>query len=105
MNPMGSKSIQIIVLIIAAVIALIFVKLMFDMSRSMDEMTGHISAISRNVGEMQRDMHIMNESILRMEKSIQGLGRAFSQGSEQFQQMSPPGMMRQVFPEREGRAR
>ncbi|MGB5277388.1 MAG: hypothetical protein WBO73_07905 [Gammaproteobacteria bacterium] len=96
---MASKSIQAFIFICAGVIALLFVKLMFDMSRSMTEMTGYISAISQDVGEMQNDMHVMNESILRMEKSIHGLGQAFTQGTQQFQQMSPAGMMQRVMPD------
>ena len=95
---MTSKSLQALLFICAGVIALFFVKLMFDMSRSMNEMTGYVGAISQDVSEMQNSMHTMNESILRMEKSIHGLGQAFSQGSKQFQQMNPAGMMQQVLP-------
>jgi uncharacterized protein YoxC len=95
-----SKSLQVFIFISAGIIALLLVKLMFDMSRSMTEMTTHISNISHDVSEMQNDMHGMNESILRMEKSIQGLGQAFSQGTRQFQQMNPAGMMQQVMPDR-----
>jgi hypothetical protein len=68
-------------------------------------MTVYISAISQDVSEMQNDMHIMNQSILRMEKSIHGLGQAFSQGSQQFQQMNPSGMLQQVLPDRDQRSR
>jgi hypothetical protein len=41
----------------------------------------------------------MNQSVLRMEKSIAGMGQAFSQGSKQFQQMNPAGMMQQMLPD------
>jgi len=102
---MASKSLQVLLFICAGVIALLFVKLMFDMSRSMSEMTGYISAISQDVSEMQNNIQTMNESMLRMEKSIHGLGQAFSQGSKQFQQMNPAGMMQQVLPERDQRTR
>jgi len=98
---MTNKSLQALLFVCAGVIALLFVKLMFDMSRSMSEMTGHVGAISQDVSEMQNSMHTMNESILRMENSIHGLGQAFSQGSKQFQQMNPAGMMQQVLPGRE----
>ena len=54
---------------------------------------------------MQNSMHTMHESMLRMEKSIHGLGQAFSQGSKQFQQMNPAGMMQQVLPDRDQRTR
>ena len=97
---MTSKSLQASLFACVVVIALIFVKLMFDMSKSMSEMTGHVGAISQDVSEMQNSMHTMNESMLRMEKSIHGLGQAFSQGSKQLQQMNPAGMMHQVLPDR-----
>jgi len=102
---MASKSLQALLLVCAGVIALLFVKLMFDMSRSMSEMTGYVGAISQDVSEMQNSMQTMNESMLRMEKSIHGLGQAFSQGSKQFQQMNPAGMMQQVLPDRDQRTR
>jgi hypothetical protein len=47
----------------------------------------------------------MNDSLLRMEKSFHGLGQAFNQGSKQFQQMNPAGMMQQVLPDRGQRTR
>jgi len=102
---MARKSLQALLFFSAGVIALLFVKLMFDMSRSMSEMTAYISAISKDVSEMQNNMYTMNESIRSMEKSIHGLGQAFSQGSKQFQQMNPAGMMQQVLPERDQRTR
>ena len=64
----------------------------------MSEMTAYVGAISQDVSEMQNSIHTMNESIMRMEQSIHGLGQAFSQGSKQFQQMNPAGMMQQVLP-------
>lgn len=98
---MAGKSLQALLFFCAGLIALVFVKLMFDMSRSMSEMSGYVGAISEDVSEMQDSMRTMNESILRMEKSIHGLGQAFSHGSKQFQQMNPAGMMQQVLPRRE----
>ena len=71
----------------------------------MSEMTGYVGAISQDVSEMQNSMDSMNESMLRMEKSIHGLGQAFNQGSKQFQQMNPAGMMQQVLPDRDQRTR
>jgi len=97
---MTSKSLRALLFVCAGVIALLFVKMMFDMSRSMSEMTEHVGAISQDVSEMENSMHTMNESMLRMEKSIHGLGQAFSQGSKQFQQINPAGMMQQVLPDR-----
>jgi methyl-accepting chemotaxis protein len=95
---MANKSLQMLLFAGAAIIALLFVKLMFDMSRSMSEMTGYVGAMSQDVREMQKSMHTMNDSLQRMEKSIHGLGRVFNQGSEQFQQMNPSGVMQQMWP-------
>ena len=95
---MASKSLQVSLFVFAGRIALLFLKRMFDMSRSMSEMTGHVGAISQDVSEMQNSMDSMKESMLRMEQSIHGLGQTFSQGSKQFQQMNPTGMMQQVLP-------
>ena len=97
---MASKSLQALLFVCAGAIALVFVKLMFDMSRSMSEMTSYVGAMSEDVSEMQNSISVMNESMLRMEKSIFGLGQAFSQGSEQFQQMNPAGIMQQMLPGR-----
>jgi hypothetical protein len=85
---MASKSLQVSLFVCAVLIALLFLKLMFDMNSSMREMTGHVGA-----------------SMLRMEQSIHGLGQAFSQGSKQFQQMNPAGMMQQVLPGSDQRTR
>ncbi len=71
----------------------------------MSEMTEYVGAISQDVSEMQNSMHTMHESMLRMEKSIHGLGQAFSQGGKQFQQMNPAGMMQQVLPDKDQRTR
>ncbi|MBT8127494.1 MAG: hypothetical protein HKP12_12290 [Gammaproteobacteria bacterium] len=97
---MENTSLQKLIMISAGVIALFFVKLMSDMSDSMEEMTGSIRAIAQDVSEMQRDMHSMNESMQRMERSIHGFGKAFSPAGQQFQQMNPNDMMQQVWPSR-----
>jgi hypothetical protein len=102
---MTSKSLQVLLFVCTGVIVLLFVMLMFDMSRSMREMTGYVGDISEDVSEMQNSMLTMNESMLRMEKSIHGLGQTFSQGSKQFQQMNPAGMMQQVLPDRDQHTR
>jgi hypothetical protein len=96
---MTSKLLQTLLYAGAGVVALLFVKLMFDMSRSMSEMTGYVGAMSQDVREIQNSMHTMNDSMQRMEKSVHGLGQAFNQGSKQFQQMNPAGMMQQVLPD------
>ena len=54
---------------------------------------------------MQNSMRTMNDSMLRMEQSIHSLGQAFNQGSKQFQQMNPSGMMQQVLPDSGQRTR
>ena len=96
---MFSKTIQTLALLAAIVIALLFLKLIFDMNKSMSQMTDHVGSISRDVSELQADVHSMNESMQRMERSISGMGQAFSQGSQQFQQMNPAGMMQQMMPD------
>jgi hypothetical protein len=105
MQNMSSKSLQALLFICAGGILLVFVKLMFDMNRTMREMTGYVGAISQDVSEMENSMQTMNQSMLRMENSIRGLGQAFGQGSKQFQQMNPAGMMQQVLPGKEQRTR
>ena len=102
---MTSKSLQTLVFIGAAVIALIFLKLMFDINKSMTEMTSHVGAMSQDVRKMQDSIRTMNDSIVRMEESIHAMGQAFSQGTKQFQQMNPSGMMRQMLPGSEQRTR
>ena len=102
---MTSKLLQTLLYAGAGVIALLFVKLMFDMSRSMSEMTGYVGAMSQDVREIQNSMRTMNDSMTRMEKSVHGLGQAFNQGSKQFQQMNPAGMMQQVLPDSGQRTR
>ena len=101
---MSGKLIQTVLFVSAIAITLAFVKLMYDMSRSMTEMTTYISTMSQDINQMQQDMHAMNEAMLRIDNSIRGMGQAFSRGSEQLQRMSPGGMMQQVFPEREHRS-
>jgi hypothetical protein len=96
---MTSKLLQTMFYAGAGIIALLFVKLMFDMSRSMSEMTGYVGTMSQDVREIQNSIRTMNDSLLRMEKSVHGLGQAFNQGSKQFQQMNPAGMMQQVLPD------
>ena len=96
---MTSKPTQTLLILAAGVIVLLFLKLMFDMSKSMGEMTVHVGAISKDVSEMQDSVRSMNESMQRMEQSIRGLGQTFSQGSQQLQQMNPAGMMQQILPD------
>lgn len=102
---MSTKSGQVVVIIGAALAALIFVKLMYDMSTSMAEMTGHVGALSRDVAAMnasidQMALNVanMNQSIQQIEGSMRGMGRAITRGSDQFQQWNPADMMRQVIP-------
>ena len=102
---MTNKSLQTLLFFGAVVIALVFAKLMFDMSRSMSVMTAYVGAMSEDVREMQNSMRTMNDSMLRMEQSVHGLGQAFNQGSKQFQQMNPAGMMKQVLPDSGQRTR
>ncbi|MBG7602219.1 MAG: hypothetical protein IZT60_06710 [Gammaproteobacteria bacterium] len=103
---MNAKSGQVVVIIGAAVAALIFVKLMYDMSTSMTEMTGHVGTLSRDVtamnasiDQMALNVANMNQSIQQIEGSMRGMGQAITRGSDQFQQWNPADMMKQVIPD------
>ena len=106
---MNAKTGQIVIIIGAALVALVFVKLMYDMSRNMTEMNGHIGSLSRDVAAMNVSVELMannvaymSQSMLRIEVNMQEMGQAITQGSEQFQQFqqwSPAEMMRQVVPD------
>lgn len=106
---MSGTLVRAVVIAGAAVAALVFVKLMHDMSTSMKEMTGYVGSLSKdvaamnaNVNQMAVNVGYMNQSMLRIEANMDEMGRAITQGSEQFQkfqQWSPAEMMRQVVPE------
>ena len=96
---------QAIAVLGALIIAIAFGQIMYDISQAMTEMTDHVGAISRDVKDMRDSMHDINgniikmsESMDRMETSMRGMGKAFSEGSEQFQQWNPATMMKQVVP-------
>ena len=102
---MFSSRLQFGVLVAVLIVAAFFAKLMYDMTGSMREMTGHVATISEDVGEMRAsvqgmsvEMAAMRAGMERMEASMRGMGRAFEQGSEQFQQWNPGGMMKQMMP-------
>lgn len=97
---MSSKLLQTLAFLVAGIIALAFVKLMFDMNRSMAEMTGHVGSMAQEVREMRKSMQTMNDSMQRMEKSVHGMGQAFNVGSKQIQQMNPADMLQQMFQRR-----
>ncbi|MEA3303349.1 MAG: hypothetical protein U9Q75_08770 [Pseudomonadota bacterium] len=106
---MNSKTVQVMVIAGAALVALVFVKLMYDMSANMTEMTGHIGSLARDVSEMNVSVNQMaanvghmNQSMLRIEGNMQEMGLAITRGSEQFQQFqqwTPGEMMWQVVPD------
>ena len=102
---MNSKAVTAIVLLGAALAFGFMLKLMHDMSGSMNRMTGHMETLSRDVASMNHTMSEMNaatahmsESMDRMEKSVKGMGEAFGQGSKQMQQWNPGQMMQNVMP-------
>ena len=105
----NSKLVQAVVIAGGALVALVFVKLMYDMSTNMNEMTGHIGSLSRDVAAMNVSVELMatnvtymSQSMLRIEDNMQEMGQAITQGSEQFQkfqQWSPAEMMRQFVPD------
>ena len=105
---MNAKTGQVVIIVGAALVAFVFVKLMYDMSRNMTEMNGHIGSLSSDVAAMNVSVEMMatnvaymSQSMLRIEGNMQEMGQAITQGSEQFQkiqQWSPAEMMRQVVP-------
>ena len=102
----NEKSVQVIVIVAAALVALVFVKLMYDMSTAMTEMTSYVGSLSRDVtgmkagvDQMAANVADMNQSIQRIEGSMRGMGQAITRGSDQFQQWNPAEMMRQVIPD------
>lgn len=102
---MTMKLLQTALFACAAIIMLFFLKLMYEMNSSVREMSVHMGAMSSDVREMNGSMQAINDSMLRMERSIEGMGQAFGQGSEQFKQWNPAGMMQQVLPGGNQRAR
>jgi NADH:ubiquinone oxidoreductase subunit 6 (subunit J) len=106
----SAKTGQIVIIFVgAALVALVFVKLMYDMSNNMTEMNGHIGSLSRDVAAMNVSVELMatnvaymSQSMLRIEANMQEMGHAITQGSEQFQkfqQWSPSEMLRQFVPD------
>ena len=102
---MTNRPLLTVLFVGTTIVALLLVKLMFDMSRSITEMTSYMGTMSQDVREMNGSMRIMKDSLLRMEKSIDGMGQAFGQGGEQLKQWNPAGMMQQVFPGNDQRTR
>ena len=109
---MTPKTPQMIAVLGALAVGFLFVKLMYDMTGAMDEMTGHVGAISKDVAEMRASMQQMtgnmmrmSDSVERMEVSMRGMGRAFQQGSDQLQQWNPGEMMKQMVPAQQPRTR
>ena len=95
---MNSKYGQTVIILGAGIMMLVLIKLMYDMSTSMSEMTRYVGSMSGDVAEMKTSMGKMNESIQRIETSMRGMGQAITQGSEQFQQWNPVDMMQQSVP-------
>ncbi|MEN8177885.1 MAG: hypothetical protein ABFS39_04630 [Pseudomonadota bacterium] len=94
------KSGQTIMLICAGIVALVFVKLMYDMSTNMVRMTDHVGSLAKDVSAMNvsmngiaEDMAQMRESMQRMDANIQEMGNAVKQGGKVFQQWDPARMM------------
>ncbi|MEN8166136.1 MAG: hypothetical protein ABFR65_01505 [Pseudomonadota bacterium] len=85
----------------ATIIALLFVKLMYDMSTDMTRMVEHVGSLSQDVSAMRESMESMSsnmasmhESMRRIDENIQGMGNAVQQGGKAFQQWNPAEMMR-----------
>ena len=92
---------QTLVLLVAGMLALVFVKLMYDMNVSMARMTGHVGTLARDVSamrvsmeDMSAQMQQMHLSMQRMDANIQGMTGAVEQGGKMFKQWDPTQMMR-----------
>jgi methyl-accepting chemotaxis protein len=98
---MKSNIWQAFILVCAAAIALLFVKLMYDMSANMAQMTNHVGSLSRDVSAMKNsmdsmsaDMSKMSESVQRMDSNIQAMGDTFGKSTKTLQQWDPTQIMR-----------
>jgi hypothetical protein len=98
---MNAKTGQALMLLGGVLVALLFVKLMYDMSTNMAQMTGYVGSLSRDVSamkvsmdKMSGDMAKMRETMEHMDTTIQGMGSPAKQGGKLFQQWNPGEMMR-----------
>ena len=110
---MNSKTVQWLILAVAATVMILLVKLMLEMSgavvemtehvgimsRSVTELNGHVASLARDVKKMNVNVEHMNQTMQRMEGSIQGMGNAITRGSKEFQQWNPGGVMQQMMPD------
>lgn len=91
---MNSKSGSIVLLLAAGIIALVFVKLMYDMNSNMAKMTDYVGSLTKDVSTMRASMEEMNTSMKSIDKNIHAMGGAVEQGSQTFKQWNPAQMMR-----------
>ena len=98
---MKGKLGQLLILLGAGCVALVFVKLMYDMSANMARMTDYVGSLSQDVAAMRVSMERMTEdmakmgvSMQRMDANIQNMGSAVQQGGKVFQQWNPTELMR-----------
>lgn len=99
---MANKTVQTLILVGAGFIALMFVKLMYDMSRNMAKMTDYVGTLATEVSSMRDSMEVMSGDMSKMRASmesmdanIQGMGNAVRQGGKVFEQWDPTRIMRQ----------
>ncbi len=81
-------------LLAGGIIALVFMKLMYDMTTNMARMTDYVGSLSEDVSAMRTSMETMSVSMQRMDRNIQAMGGAVKKGSETFKQWDPTQMMR-----------
>ena len=81
-----------ILLVAAAGGGAFMVKLMYDMTRQMELMTGHVASLSRDVSDMSRHVGAMAGHMERMDQTIY-------KGSENIQRWNP---MQMVIPQGQG---
>ena len=98
---MMTNLVRVPVLLAAACVALVFVKLMYDMSTNMAQMTSYVGTLTQDVAAMRvsmermtEDMAKMGASMQRMDTNIQNMGSAVQQGGKLFKQWNPTEIMR-----------
>jgi hypothetical protein len=91
---------------------LVMVKLMYDMTSHMGQMTGQVSAISADLGRMRGQMETLTGDVAGMRESVASLATDVSgmragvesmagvvrSGSEQIEKLNPMDMLQRVLP-------
>ena len=104
---MSSRNAAIRVLLIAAVSGGgLMMYLMYDMTRQVGEMTGHVASLARDVSDLNKQIGIMTEHLAQMDRNMEAMtrhmgriDRTIHRSGEAFQQWNPMDM---ISPQRPG---